>query len=65
MVRGTAGPALFAKTSRSIGGRPRLAHGSLRSPFAFRGAHCVRTSRHSDGRQRAPPHAGYRVRSET
>jgi len=28
MVRGTAGPALFAKTSRSIGGRPRLAHGS-------------------------------------
>jgi len=46
--------------SRNIVGRPRLAHGTLRSPFAFRGAHCIRTSRRSVCRQHAPPHTGQR-----
>ncbi len=56
---------LFAKTSRDVVSRLRCAHGSLRSPLAFRGAHCVRASRRSAGRQRAPPHAEWSVWSET
>jgi len=47
------------KTSHNIVARSRCAHGSLRSPLAFWAGHCVRASRRSLGRQRAPPHAGF------